>query len=136
MLESYEVENAPEAQEIPPESSAGDIGGHIIVQDFMGESSQSIKTISNKLLRGMSTSIDSVDLSILLHTQPCGWLPSLHNMQFPFHATGSRQHSTDRTTKSMFTQLVPAGSKALATPIAISARSGWIFLHRFVGRGA
>ena len=72
VLESFEVGNAPEVQEIILESSADDMGGHIIVH-FMGESSSSISTDSNEdaikqALEGMST-IDLVDVSILLHTQ-------------------------------------------------------------------
>ena len=70
--ESFSVEHLPEVQEIILESSADDMGGHIIVH-FMGESSSNIGTDSSvedikQALEGISM-IDSVDVSIFSHTQ-------------------------------------------------------------------
>jgi len=70
--ESFDIENTPEVQMIVLESSADDMGGMFVVH-FMGESSSNIYTDSDavqikKALEGIST-IDSVNVSIFLHTQ-------------------------------------------------------------------
>ncbi|KAL7537092.1 hypothetical protein ACHAXR_007581, partial [Thalassiosira sp. AJA248-18] len=72
VTEGFNVEIAPEVQEIVLESSADDMGGHIMVH-FMGESSSNISTDSSvgdikRTLEGIST-IGSVEVSIFSHTQ-------------------------------------------------------------------
>jgi hypothetical protein len=71
-VQSFDVENTPEVQEIILESSADDMEGHITVQ-FMGEYSSPIDTASDasdvkQALEGLST-IGTVDVSIFTHTQ-------------------------------------------------------------------
>ena len=71
-FKSFDVENTQEIQEIILESTADDMGGHIIVQ-FMGESSSTIYIDSDAedikgALEGIST-IETVSVSIFSHTQ-------------------------------------------------------------------
>ena len=71
-VQSFDVTNTQEIQEIILESSADDMEGHITVQ-FMGEFSSPINTASDasdvkQALEGLST-IGTVDVSIFTHTQ-------------------------------------------------------------------